>query len=79
MPSRNQSEPNRCTCGCGREIGPRSEFAPGHDAKHKRNLMQRFRDGDAFAASELVLRRWIEPPEYAKLDNERRAALPEAH
>jgi hypothetical protein len=69
---RNQSKPNRCACGCEQEIGPTSEFAPGHDKRHEQNLKRRFREGDAFAATELVLRGWVKSRDYVRLDNERR-------
>lgn len=38
-----------CGCGCGEIVTPGSRFRPGHDARHKGNLIKRFRSGDQAA------------------------------
>lgn len=47
-----------CDCGCGRET--KGNFVPGHDAKHKSNLLNRWRnDDDMMALAELRTRGWL--------------------
>lgn len=52
-----------CLCGCGRETG--GEFAPGHDARYKSQLLTRYIEGkDSEALAILKKRKWtkfIEP------------------
>ena len=37
----NQRAFNICQCGCYAEIGPKSRYAPGHDARHVAELYRR--------------------------------------
>lgn len=46
-----------CLCGCGRTTG--NEFAPGHDARYKSQLLRRYiNDGDEEALKILQARKW---------------------
>ncbi len=48
-----------CLCGCGTPVvGKKAEFAPGHDMRHKGNLLLSARAGDADARATLIQRGW---------------------
>ena len=67
-------KPTTCLCGCGRPT--QNEFAPGHDARYKSQLLRRLiEDDDSEALQILTRRRWtkfIEPARrQAKIKAER--------
>jgi hypothetical protein len=47
-----------CECGCGDAVSLKSRFRPGHDARHRGNLLRRFDAGEEAAAVELMNRGW---------------------
>jgi hypothetical protein len=53
-----EQEFKRCACGCSLIVNPKRHFAPGHDQRHKGNLLRRFDGGDESAAVELMERGW---------------------
>ncbi len=48
----------RCSCGCNAVVNPKRSFKPGHDARYKSALLNRFDAGDAEAGKTLVERGW---------------------
>lgn len=51
-------EPTKCECGCGTDTKG-GKFNPGHDAKHKSNLIEAALGGNEAAKAELRDRGWI--------------------
>ena len=51
------NQPKVCACGCG-DPTRGGEFAMGHDARHKGNLLKAARNGDAEARAALVGQGW---------------------
>lgn len=53
-----------CKCGCTEHPrGKYSPFCPGHDSKHRSNLLRRVdEDADWSAANELVELEWLTVP-----------------
>ena len=49
-----------CTCGCGEPVHHRASFRPGHDSRHKGNLLRAARAGDGDARAELRFRGWAD-------------------
>ncbi len=48
-----------CLCGCQTPVvGKKAEFAPGHDMRHKGNLLQSARAGNEEARATLIQRGW---------------------
>ena len=62
-----------CGCGCGVEV--RRNFAPGHDATHKGNLLRRFDEGDVEAGAILIEKGWKSPEQ---MDERRAKAVKQA-
>ena len=54
----SEQEFKRCECGCDQIVNSKRHFAPGHDQRHRGNLLRRFDSGDERAAVELVERGW---------------------
>lgn len=50
-------EPTKCECGCGADTKG-GKFNPGHDAKHKSNLIEQAIAGSEDAKAELRTRGW---------------------
>ncbi len=48
----------RCSCGCNAVVNPKRSFKPGHDARYKSALLNRFDAGDAEAGKTLMERGW---------------------
>jgi predicted nuclease with RNAse H fold len=46
-----------CSCGCGQLVARR--YAPGHDARHRSELLRRMRAGDAAALQQLTDLGWL--------------------
>lgn len=48
----------KCGCGCGAPIGTKARYVPGHDARHKSNLVKATLLGDQAARNELYALGW---------------------
>lgn len=53
-----KKEPKPCQCHCGELANPGRMFLPGHDQRHKGNLIRAMQGGSEQAEAELRLRKW---------------------
>lgn len=67
-----KKESKPCQCGCGLFASKGKMFRPGHDQRHKGNLIRAMQEGSVEAEQELIKRRWRTENEILDLKSNRK-------